>query len=147
MTRSTTIRTYQEQRKVVAMRAWAVAAAIGLALHGLVHLMGAAVYLKLAEIAELPFKTTVLDGLWDLGENGIAVYGALWAIAALGFVVSAGALAAGRNWWRPALFGVALFSLVLTALDWRVAYMGVAINVGILAVLVVGPRVAGRLRR
>ncbi len=58
-------------------------ATVVLLLHGLIHLMGTAAYLKLAEIQALPYKTTVLGGRWDLGATGTSVYGALWAVAAI----------------------------------------------------------------
>lgn len=125
------------------MRNLTIIASIVLVLHGLVHLMGAAAYMKLAEIQQLPYKTTVLGGRWDLGPRGTAVYGALWAVAAIGFIVAALALfaswIAGWNWWQPVLLGVSLFSLVLTALDWDVAYSGVFVNIAILAILLLGP--------
>ncbi len=60
-----------------------VITAIVLVLHGLIHLMGTAVYMKLGVIQQLPYKATVLGGRWDLGAGGIAVYGALWAVAAI----------------------------------------------------------------
>lgn len=123
------------------MKILTVIASIVLIMHGLIHLMGATAYLKLAEIKELPYKTTVLGGRWDLGASGIAVYGALWAVAAVGFIVAAVALIAGWSWWQPVLLGVTLFSLVLTALDWGAAYAGVIINIAILAVVWVGPRI------
>jgi hypothetical protein len=119
-----------------------IIAAIVLALHGLIHLMGTAVYLKLANIEGLPYKTTLLGGHWDVGERGIRVFGALWAVAAVGFVVAAVALLAGWAWWQPALVGVVLVSLVLTTLDWSNAFAGALMNSIILAVLWLGPRMA-----
>jgi hypothetical protein len=123
------------------MRILTIIASIVLIMHGLIHLMGTTAYVKLAEIKGLPYKTTVLNGRWDLGANGIAVYGALWAVAAIGFVVAAVALLAGWSWWRPVLIGVTLFSLALTALDWGVAYAGVIINIVILVVILLGPKI------
>jgi hypothetical protein len=123
------------------MRILTIIASIVLVMHGLIHLMGTTAYLKLTEIKGLPYKTTVLGGRWDLGANGIAVYGALWVVAAVGFVAAAVAVIAGWSWWQPLLLGVTLFSLVLTTLDWGVAYAGVIINIVILAVVWVGPRI------
>ena len=117
-----------------------VVAAIVLALHGLIHLMGTASYLQLADIEGLPYKTTVLNGRWDLGVGGVATYGVLWAVAAIGFVIVALAYGLHWRWWQPVLLGVTLFSLVLTTLDWSVAYAGVIINLAILALLWLGPR-------
>lgn len=127
------------------MRNLTIIGSIVLVLHGLVHLMGAVAYMKLAEIKQLPYKTTVLGGRWDLGLRGTTVYGALWAVAAIGFIVAALALLGGWNWWQPALLGVTLFSLVLTALDWGVANAGVIVNIAILAIVVLGPRISSWL--
>ena len=52
------------------MKALEIIVAVVLALHGLIHFMGTAAYLKLADIQGLPYKTTVLAGRWDLGEAG-----------------------------------------------------------------------------
>ena len=115
-----------------------IVATVVLVLHGLIHLMGTASYMKLAEVQGLPYKTTLLGGRWELGAGGIAVYGALWAVAAVGFVVAALAFWLGWSWWQPMLIGVTLFSLLLTFLDWHVAYAGVIVNLAILAVLWLG---------
>ena len=117
-----------------------IVATIVLFLHGLIHLMGTVAYIKLGVIQQLPYKTTVLGGRWELGAGGIAVYGALWAVAAIGFIVVAVALLMDWPWSQPVLVGITLLSLVLTALDWDVAYAGVILNIAILALLWLGPR-------
>ncbi|MBA2243494.1 MAG: ABC transporter permease [Gemmatimonadetes bacterium] len=122
------------------LRILTIAAVVVLVLHGLIHLLGTASYLRLAEIQGLPFKTTLLGGHWNLGESGIWIYGALWALAALGFWAAAAGWLAGWGGWQGLLVGVALFSLLLTALDWSTAFMGVIVNLAILAALWLGPR-------
>ncbi len=122
-------------------------ATIVLVLHGLIHLMGTVAYLQLGVIQQLPYKTTLLGGRWDLGAGGIAVYGALWAVAAIGFVVAALAFWFGWAGWQPLLLGVTLLSLVLTALDWDVAFAGVILNIAILALLWLGPRLTSWFAR
>ena len=74
-----------------------------LVVHGLIHLMGTAVYMRLAEVKGLTYKTTLLSGDWELGENGIRVFGALWILPTIGFVAAALALAIGWGWWQPVL--------------------------------------------
>lgn len=106
-----------------------------LVVHGLIHLMGPAVYMKLFEIQGFNYKTTLLGGLWDLGEKGISIFGAMWFVPAVGFIVVSVAMLVKWKWWKPALVAVALFSLVLTALDWSIAYAGAAFNIFILAVV------------
>ncbi len=115
------------------MKTFSVIAAILLILHGLIHLMGTVTYLKLGVVQGLTYKTTLLNGRWDLGGDGIRIYGVLWGLAALGFVVAAIALLTGAGWWRPLLGSVALFSLALTALDWKDAFAGAILNIIILA--------------
>jgi len=107
--------------------------AIVLVLHGLIHLMGTVTYMKLGTVQGLTYKTTLLGGRWDLGESGIRVYGALWALAAIGFAVAAIAMLTGAEGWRLILAGTAIFSLALTALDWQVASAGAILNLVILA--------------
>lgn len=120
------------------------AAALFLAIHGLIHLLGTAAYMKLVEIEGLPYKTTLLGGRWELGERGIRVFGALWIVPAVGFVLAALALGLGWAWWQPLVVVAALLSLVLTALDWSEAYAGIAVNVIILALVWLGPTVLAR---
>ena len=129
------------------MKTLTIAGSIVLILHGLVHLLGTASYMKLAAIRQLPYKTTLLGGSWELGASGIAVYGALWSVATIGFIFCAVAMLAGWGWWRSALIGITLFSLALTTLDWADAPIGVIVNVGILALLWFGPRVTTWLSR
>ncbi len=123
------------------MKTLIILAALALILHGIIHLMGTATYMKLGAVQGLTYKTTLLDGRWDLGENGIALYGALWALAAIGFGAAAIALLAGWDWYRPALIAAAVFSLALTVLDYKVAFAGAILNVIILAWLWLAPHI------
>jgi hypothetical protein len=122
-------------------------AAVVLLFHGLIHLMGTTVYMKLGKVEGLSYKTTLLGGRWDLGEGGIRVFGALWILPALGFAVAASALWGGWPSWRPLLLSATVFSLALTALDWAQAYAGVAVNLVILFAVVLGPRLAASFGR
>jgi len=56
-------------------------------------------------------------------------------------VIAAAGLVAHQDWARGVLAGVALLSLVIAALDVKVAFMGVLIDAVILGALVIGPRV------
>lgn len=118
-----------------------------LGLHGLIHLIGTAVYMKLAEIQEFTYKTTLLGGRWDLGDKGMRIFGALWIIPTIGFIAVSVALFTGGEWWRSVLLAVTLFSLVLTILDWSETYAGAIINIVILVVLLLGPAIAAWFSR
>jgi len=118
-----------------------IIAAVILFFHGLIHLMGTAVYMKLGSLDNFPYKTTILNGRIDLGESGIYIFGILWALAAIGFIVSAVGLFTKWKWNQSLLVGVSSFSLVLTGLDWEIASTGAIVNIAILAIVWVGPRI------
>jgi hypothetical protein len=109
--------------------------AIILFFHGLIHLMGTMVYMKLGSLDGFPYKTSILNGRMDLGESGIYIFGMLWALAAIGFVVTAVGLFTRWKWNQSLLVGVSIFSLVLTGLDWEIASAGFIVNVAILAII------------
>lgn len=116
-----------------------VIAVILVALHGLVHLMGTAVYMQWTAIEGLPYKTALLGGRWEVGADGIRIFGVLWGLVALGFLAAATGLLFSADWWRAVLIGVTIGSLALSILDWETAYAGIAVNLLILAALWVGP--------
>ena len=72
--------------------------AVVLIVHGLIHLMGTAVYVGHIQVKGLAYKTTLLSGGWDLGDGGIRVFGALWLLPAVGFIAAALAFLAGWEW-------------------------------------------------
>ena len=109
-----------------------ILAAVVLVAHGLIHLIGTTVYLRLAEIEGFAYKTTLLGGRWDLGAAGIGVFGALWAVAGLGFIAAAIGMLTGSSWWQAVLIAVTIFSLILTALDSSLAFAGIGLNIAIL---------------
>jgi hypothetical protein len=114
-------------------------AAVILFFHGLIHLMGTVVYMRLGTLAEFPYKTTILGSV-DLGTSGIYIFGFLWTLAAVGFFWTAVGFLAKWKWNTRLLVTVSIFSLVLTVLDWQIAYTGVLVNVVILALLGVESR-------
>ncbi|THE66507.1 ABC transporter permease [Salinadaptatus halalkaliphilus] len=110
-------------------------AAFAIGVHGLIHFLGIGVYFELAEFADLPYKTTLAGGAIDVGSVGIRIFAVATAVAGFGFVVAAVALLGNWRRWRQLLLAVTLLSVVLTALDWTVASMGVLANLAILFAL------------
>jgi hypothetical protein len=106
--------------------------AILMGLHGIAHLPGFVHAWNLTELKGLPYRTTVLAGRIDLGDVGIRAVGTLWLLTATAFLISACSLAAGKPWWLAAALATALASLVLGALGWPEAKIGVAVNVVII---------------
>ena len=106
-------------------------------LHGLIHLLGFTAYFPLAKIAELPYKTSLLNGKWEIGAGGMRLFSLLWLLAALGFAASAVALFLKQPIWAPVMQVSAAFSLALCIFDWKAAFRGAWIDLVILLVLFV----------
>ena len=77
--------------------------------------------MKIGTVKEIAYKSTLLGGRWELGEHGIWVFGGLWVVPAVGFILGAVAMLAGWSWWQFLLLVVTPLSLLLTILDLRVA--------------------------
>jgi hypothetical protein len=111
---------------------WQVAVGILLLIHGLIHLMGTAVYWRLATIEGLAYPTALLGGRLAAPTAAVQALGGLWLAGALGFGLVVAGLLLGRPWWRPLALGVAALSLVICALGWPDARAGVVINLAII---------------
>ena len=120
----------------------AYAASAVLLLHGIVHFIATGVYLEVLDLPAFQYTTTLLAGHLAVGDVGIRVFGALWGVAAAGFAVSAGAMLREWEHWPVLLGGMCVLSLGLTGLSVTVAYGGFAMNLAILAALVLRQRVS-----
>jgi len=69
-------------------------AAVGLALHGLIHVIGFVVPWRIATLEGFAYRTTAFDGGLDLGAAGVEVIGLLWLALTFAFLV------AGYGVWR-----------------------------------------------
>lgn len=104
-------------------------------IHGLIHLLGFVAYWPLGEIAELPYKTTLLNGRFQLSQSGMRLYSVLWLLAAVALIGSAVSLAADRAWWLPLMVTAVILSLVVTVLDWSSAFRGALLSLVMLVPL------------
>ena len=111
-----------------------IAIAIFLALHGFAHVAGFAGSFGLAE--SMPYRTTVLGGIVDLGDAGIRVVGILWLVAAAAFLVASGSAMSNQDWWVRATLVAAAFSLVMSIVGLPEAKIGVALNALIIGAIV-----------
>ena len=110
--------------------------AIGIVIiHGLIHLMGFVAYWPLAEIAELPYKTVLLNGRFQINELGMRLFSILWLAAAIGLVAAAIGALTGQSWWFPLMGASVLLSLLVCVLDWDNAFRGAVVDLVILGVL------------
>ena len=109
--------------------------------HGVAHLVGFVSSWKLATLAELPYKTTLFAGRINVGDVGIRVMGTLWLLTALAFVVAASAVVMTADWAGRLMLAAAVASLMLCVAGWPDARIGVAVDVGLVLLLVIGARV------
>ena len=114
--------------------------AIGIAmlLHGAAHLVGFAESWQWAMTESVPYKTTVLSGRLDLGWAGMRIAGVLWLLAALAFGLVAAGAVLNAEWWLSMAMPTAVASLVLSVVWWPESRIGVAVNVVLIATLIVG---------
>lgn len=114
--------------------------ALLMAFHGLAHLVGFLVPWHLIHPAGVTYRTTVMAGNLDLGETGIRVLGVFWLLTAIAFLALAGAALTQQPLWMPVAITVALVSLSLSLFAWPESKLGVAVNLLIIAILLLGPR-------
>lgn len=105
------------------------------AAHGLIHLMGFAAYWPLTTFPEIPYKTALLAGRWEVGATGMRVFALLYALAAVGFIACVAGLFLRTGWWSSVMLTVVLFSTGLILLDWAAAFRGAIVNALILAAM------------
>ena len=106
-----------------------------LAAHGLIHLIGFVVPWRIAVLDGFAYRTTALGGAIALGDTGARLIGLGWLALAIGFVVAAVATWRGASWAGVLIAALALASVVVCVLGLPETAIGIAVNIGILAVL------------
>jgi hypothetical protein len=106
-----------------------------LLVHGFAHLVGFVVPWKLAKLEEMPYKTSLLGGRWDVGDAGIRAVGLLWLFVGMGLFTLGGTLALTGVLSEVLLLAFALASTLLCILGLPDAKLGLGVNVGIVALL------------
>ena len=120
----------------------AIGIAILLVIHGMIHLIGFRVYGQGVPMAEMSFKTTFFNDSVDLGISGTRVYGWLWLLPTLGFILAGAGFFLHTSWWQPVLIVASLASLIITGMDWKNAFPGTLIDMVLLAVILFSPIIA-----
>jgi hypothetical protein len=110
-------------------------AAVLLAAHGLIHLIGFVVPWGIAQVEGFPYRTTALGGAITLGDGGVRAVGVAWLALAVLFVVAGVALWRGAR-WAPGLAAVlAVASIAVCALGLPEAAFGIVVDLAILALV------------
>lgn len=112
----------------------AVVLALLLFAHGFAHLVGFVGPWKIGKPdPKQPYTTTLLAGRVDVGDTGIRVVGILWLLAAIAFALLALAVLTDASWWRPAAIWISSYSLVLSILGLPASWVGIAVDIVLLA--------------
>jgi hypothetical protein len=90
--------------------------------------------------AEMPYKTTLLAGHWEVGDVGIRLNGLLWLALAIAFVLTGVSVVRQTSGWQTAVWVVSLASLIACVVSWPEARIGVVVNVAIIAYLLLGDK-------
>jgi hypothetical protein len=109
-----------------------------LVLHAVPHLVGFVVPWRLARLEGMPYKTTLMGGLIDVGDRGIRIVGLVWLAVAVAFPLVASSVVVGTSNWVSAVTIVTSASLVLCILGWPESRFGVAVNAGVFVLLAIG---------
>lgn len=117
-----------------------LALGVFLLLHGVAHLVGFVVPWRLMSNAEMPYKTTLLAGHWDVGDVGIRINGLLWLGLAIAFALVGISVVRQMSGWQTAVWVVSLVSLIACVVSWPEARIGVFVNVAIIAYLLLGDK-------
>ena len=110
-------------------------AAILLALHGVIHLIGFVTPWRIATLEGFAYRTTVFNGALDVGDVGARFIGLVWLGLTFGF------LAAGYGIWRRTRWAVgltgvlAIVSVIVCLLGLPEAGTGIPIDGVIFAAL------------
>jgi hypothetical protein len=110
-------------------------AAVLLALHGVIHLIGFVTPWRIASLEGFAYRTTLLNGALDVGDAGVRVVGLVWLCLAVGFVAAGYGVWRGKPWAIGLTSVLAGMSLVVCLLGLPETFAGIAINVAILAVV------------
>jgi hypothetical protein len=111
--------------------------------HGVMGWPGFAVPWALLSSTVAPYTTVLAFGVLDVGGTGIRVFGLLWMVSMVLFVVAGIAFALGARWSVPLIAGTAAFQLILSVLNVPMTWEGCVLNLAIL--VAIGLVATGRL--
>jgi len=113
-----------------------------LVIHGVIHVMGFAGTLGLAQFEGASRTPTNLVTA-DVGSTTLKVLGAVWMLALVTFLFAATLLLMDNASWRPVALAAALISMVPVALWWENAPMGALANAVVVAAVLFAPQLDG----
>ena len=110
--------------------------AVFILVHGFAHLVGFVVPWQISKIDEMPYKTTILGGVMDVGDIGIRIFGIFWLLFVLAFFTASGLLLLKVSFWDIYTIIISILSLLLCIIGWPDSKIGVFVNIFIIAFIV-----------
>lgn len=112
--------------------------AVVIIIHAVAHLVGFVVPWKIAKLEEMPYKTTVLGGKYNVGDKWIRVIGLFWLTASILFFAAVAGIILELQWWKSFVVGASVFSFILSIIGLPDSRIGLWFNVLLILFLVVG---------
>ncbi|MBS0000220.1 MAG: hypothetical protein KFF73_14665 [Cyclobacteriaceae bacterium] len=116
-----------------------IAVGIYMFVHGFAHIVGFLISWKLINDKDTPYKTTILGGKFDMGDNGIRILGILWLLTGIAFFILSYGVITLSYWWNVYTFFVIGFSLMLSILAIPDTVYGILANILLLLFLWYAP--------
>jgi hypothetical protein len=113
-----------------------------LSIHGLIHGMGFAGALGLAQFEGAPQTPTNFISAQP-GDPIVRALGIVWLAALATFLAAAVLLGTDNSAWRSVAAGAALISMIPVALWWANAPIGAVANALVIIAVVIAPNLAG----
>jgi hypothetical protein len=108
--------------------------------HAVAHLPGFLVNWQLRSFAELPYRTTILGGLVDVGAGGTRAVGLAWLALSLALSVVGIAVLMRPPWWLAFAYTTVAVSVALCVVGWPDTRFGLVANAFILALIYLSAR-------
>jgi hypothetical protein len=109
-----------------------IAAAMIVAAHGLIHVIGFVVPWGIATVEGFSYRTTALAGAIAIGDTGAHLLGIVWLACAVGFVIAGAGIWRRASWALPLTAVLATASIVVCVLGLPDAVAGIVVNLAIL---------------
>lgn len=96
-------------------------------IHAIAHLPGFIVGWDIAPVAELPYRTTIIGGI-DVGATGMRLFGTLWLLLSIAFIVVAAGAWFRVEWWPLVALSAVALSLMLCIAELPNTRFGILAN-------------------
>lgn len=103
--------------------------------HAVAHLVGFVVPWRLVSASDVPYRTTILGGLIDIGDAGARALGVVWLIVAVALGVVACGVLVRASWWPGLTVRLLGVSLTLCVIGWPDSRFGILAN-GLILMLI-----------